>query len=270
MNSNSLVKKILFLSANPKRTSHLRLDEEMREIKEGLRRARKREKFLIESAEAIRYRDLGRAILDFEPNIVHFSGHGEENGLAVEDETGQVNLISAEALGNLFELFTDNVECVVLNSCYSEVQAREISRHIPFVVGMSKAIGDRAAIEFAIGFYDALGAGRGIEFAYRLGCNAIQMAGISESLTPQLLINEPEPIPLVPNGNNVRELYDRLVRLTSMQFTRLMYELEVPAGEIPPTSVASGERAERLLNWVQSPAGCDLSKLQDALNEIIN
>ncbi|NES01160.1 MAG: TIR domain-containing protein, partial [Symploca sp. SIO1B1] len=47
-------------------------------------------------------------------------------------------------------------------------------------------IGDSAAIEFAVGFYDALGAGESVEFAYKLGCNAIRMAGISEYLTPVL------------------------------------------------------------------------------------
>ena len=39
------VKTILVLAANPKTTSHLRLDEEVREIDAGLQRARKREKF---------------------------------------------------------------------------------------------------------------------------------------------------------------------------------------------------------------------------------
>ena len=55
--------------------------------------------------------------------------------------------------------------------------------------GMSKAIGDKAAIEFAVGFYDGLGAGRSVEFAYKLGCNSIEVAGIPEHLTPQLLSN---------------------------------------------------------------------------------
>jgi hypothetical protein len=54
------------------------------------------------------------------------------------------------------------------------------------VVGMNRSIGDRAAIEFSIGFYDALLAGRPVDFAYKLGCSAIQMAGIPEHLTPVL------------------------------------------------------------------------------------
>ncbi len=193
-------RKILILSANPKGTSQLRVDEEMREIKEGLRRSKQREDFVIETIPALRYRDIRRAILDYEPNIVHFSGHGAgEEGLAFEDETGQEKLVGAEPLAKLFKLFADKIECVVLNACYSEVQAKAIAQHIDSVVGMNKAIGDRAAIEFAIGFYDALGAGRTVEFAYELGCNSIEMAGIPENLIPQLLgKNHPGVSPFTP------------------------------------------------------------------------
>ena len=182
------VKKILILSANPKGTSPLRLGEEIREIKEGLKRAKIREQFAIESAEAVRYRDLRRVILDYEPQILHFSGHGVgEEGLVFEDETGHEKLVDAEALADLFELFSDKLECVVLNACYSEVQALAIARNIEYVVGMNQAIGDKAAIEFSIGFYDGIGANKSYEFAYRLGCNAIDLAGIPEALTPQFL-----------------------------------------------------------------------------------
>ena len=105
---------------------------------------------------------------------------------AFEDGTGRLKLVSSEALADLFKLFSERVECVVLNACYSEFQAKAIVRHINYVVGMSKAIGDRAAIEFSVGFYTAIGAGESIEFAYQLGCNAIQLEGISEDLTPVL------------------------------------------------------------------------------------
>jgi hypothetical protein len=150
-----------------------------------------------------------RALLDCQPQIVHFSGHGvgiedvgppstrklaavsnsttEPEGLMFEDETGQPKLVSGEAISSLFALFSDQIECVVLNACYSETQAKAIAQYMPYVVGMKQAIGDKAAIEFAIGFYDALLAGRSIEFAHQLGCSAIQMAGIPEHLTPVLI-----------------------------------------------------------------------------------
>jgi hypothetical protein len=182
---------ILLMSANPVNTTKLRLDEEMREIKEGLKRAKQREKFVIDTAEAVRYRDIHRAILDYEPQIIHFSGHGVgEDGLVFEDETGKVKLIDGEALGELFELFADQVECVVLNACYSQVQAKAIVQHINYVIGMNQAIPDQAAIEFAIGFYDALGAGKSVDFAHKLGCNLIKMSGVSGALIPQLLTKQ--------------------------------------------------------------------------------
>lgn len=184
--------KILILSANPMDRTKLRLDEEVREIKEGLRRAKNRDNFSIETSEAVGYRDIRRAILDHEPHILHFSGHGEgEEGLIFENDNGQAQYLDAKALAGLLNLLAEKIECVVLNACYSEIQARAIAKHINYVIGMSQAIGDKAAIEFSVGFYDALGAGKSIEFAYNLGCSAIQVAGIREHLIPKLLRKEP-------------------------------------------------------------------------------
>jgi hypothetical protein len=109
-----------------------------------------------------------------------------------EDKTGQPHLVSTEAISTLFSLFADEIECVLLNACYSATQADAIAAHIPFVVGMKRAIGDRAAIEFAIGFYDGLLAGRAVDFAFKLGCSAIQMEGIPEHLTPALKQKQPK------------------------------------------------------------------------------
>ncbi len=188
MNSQASVTTILMLSSNPKGTSPLRLDEEKREIEAGIiERSQQRESFRLIKKDAVRTRDLQRAMLDLNPQIVHFSGHGGgEQGLAFEDESGQIKFVNAEALAGLFELFADQLRCVVLNACYSEEQAKAIADHVPYVIGMSSAIGDKAAIEFAVGFYDALGAGRDIEFAYKLGCSVIRLTGIPEHLTPIL------------------------------------------------------------------------------------
>lgn len=180
--------RILILAVNPIVTSQLHLDDELSKIEQALGRSRQREQFEIKSGLAVSYRDIHRAILDFKPQIIHFSGHGAgQDGLVFEDETGQVKLVDALALARLFKLFANLVKCVVLNACYSEIQARAIAQHINYVIGMSQAVRDRGAIEFAVGFYDALGTGESIEFAYELGCINIQMARIPEYLTPKLL-----------------------------------------------------------------------------------
>jgi hypothetical protein len=182
-----LVKTILVLAANPKNTPRLRLDEEVREIDAGLQQAKKRELFDLKQRWAVRVQDVYQSLLDFKPQIVHFSGHGVgDDGLELEDETGKVRLVDTVALAGLFELFASNIECVILNACYSEVQAQAIVKHISYVIGMNKEIGDKAAIKFATGFYNALGAGKPVEFAYELGCNVIQLEGIAEDLIPVL------------------------------------------------------------------------------------
>ena len=185
------VKKILILSANPQSVGRNRLDAEVRAIQMGLERAKKRDQFEIISKWAVRTEDLRRALLDYEPHIVQFSGVGVDNqGLALENETGEVKLVTTSALTSLFELFRDKVECVFFNACYSAKQTDAVSQYISYVIGMKQSIGERAALEFAVGFYDALGAGRSIEDAFKLGCISIDLEGLPESLVPVLKKND--------------------------------------------------------------------------------
>lgn len=196
---------ILIFAANPVDQERLSLDHEVREIENGLRHSRKR--FVVKQQWATRPKDLRRALLDNRPDYVHFCGHGAgRNGIILEGQ-----LVDAEALAGLFSLFSAKTKCVVLNACYSTVQAQAIVRHVDFVVGMNKAIGDTAAIEFSAAFYDALGAGESVEFAFALGCNAIQLAGIPEHLTPELLTRAkpaPPPQPVRPAAQPGAALHD--------------------------------------------------------------
>lgn len=179
--------KILFLGASPIDEIRLRIDEEVRDIENGLKMATLREKFELKSQWAITTKTLQQSMLDENPTIVHFSGHGDVDGIAVEDSIGNAKLIDTAALGGLFELFSDSIRCVILNSCYSESQAVEISKHVPYVIGMKDSIDDKAALAFSVGFYTALGAGKDIEFAYKMGKVAISLEGIAGDDLPTLI-----------------------------------------------------------------------------------
>ncbi len=83
--SNSLtVKTILVLAASPVDQARLRLDLEVREIQEGLQRSKYRDQIKLQSRWPVRINDLRRALLDVEPQIVHFCGHGVDKGLIFE------------------------------------------------------------------------------------------------------------------------------------------------------------------------------------------
>lgn len=185
------MKKILILTANPKSTDRLRLDEEVREIQASVDQSKNRDLFEIITRWAVRVDDLQPILLDHTPQIVHFSGHGGgSQGLALENELGQMQLVSSTALGGLFKLFKANVECVFLNACYSEEQAKAIYQHIDCVVGMNQEIGDKAAIKFAKGFYRAIASNKTYKESFEFGCNLIDLQSIPESSTPVLKIKK--------------------------------------------------------------------------------
>ena len=178
---------ILIFAANLLDESALTLDREFREIQNGLRHSRKH--FNARGEWTLRPADLRRALLDHRPSYVHFCGNGAgAPGIVLEGR-----LADADALASLFALFAEHIKCVVLNSCFSSVQAHAIAQHIDYVVGMSKGVGEAASIEFSTAFYDGLGAGESIESAFKLGRATIQLEGIPDHLTPQLLTRFPTP-----------------------------------------------------------------------------
>lgn len=178
--------RILFLAANPIDTDHLRLGEEVRAIDERLRSAEHRV-FELVSHWAVRASDLSDFLLRYQPHIVHFSGHGSAAGnIILENHLGQAEPVPPQALTRLFRILKDNIRCVVLNACLSAEQAAAIAQEIDCVVGMTKEIGDDAAIRFASGFYRALGYGRTVLTAYELGCNEIGLFDLTDETTSVL------------------------------------------------------------------------------------
>ena len=166
--------KILILASNPRKD--LNLDREIRDLKGVIEKSRNRAQFEVVIELAVQVKDLQQHMLNHEPQIVHFCGHGGgEEGLVFEGNDGGEQWVRAEALSDLFRVvsISTNVCCVLLNACYSEEQANAIVNHIDYVIGMNQEIRDDAAIAFSKGFYQALGYERSIEEAYEFGKNAI-------------------------------------------------------------------------------------------------
>lgn len=180
--------KILFLSANPKDISRIRLDEEMREVDEIIRMGERRDQLELILHPAARPGDLRQALLRHQPHILHFSGHGSPTeGIIVEDKSGNTKLVSTDALAALFRTIKDNLSVVLLNACYSALQAEAIGQVVDFTIGMRKEIGDRSAIVFSAAFYQGLAYGRSVQESFDLGAGALMLEGIPESETPALL-----------------------------------------------------------------------------------
>lgn len=195
-------KKILIIAANPEPEEYgrLSLDNEIREIQDVLRSAQQRDQFDLAFPQvAATYQDLQSSILNENSQIVHICSHGTgEQGLMFSDSAGRAKLVDTEALSRLFKLFANQLECVILNACYSSEQAKAICQHIEYVIGMNQPIGDRSAKEFSFGFYSALGNGRSYEFAYEFGCSSISIGGSKQYVDVPELHQRP-PLTTTPS-----------------------------------------------------------------------
>ncbi len=168
--------KILVLASNPSGTEQLKLNPEIRSIRDSYERSQKRDKFIIVPEPAVRISDLQRIILSEKPQIVHFCGHGSgHQGLILENDQGESQAVSTEALTDLLKILKNRIECVILNACHSHVQGKQINQHINYLIATKKEIRDDAALLFTKGFYDALFNDMTYKEAYELGCNRIHL-----------------------------------------------------------------------------------------------
>ena len=186
--------KILALQANPRKSTVLRLAEEARQIRERLLAHAPSTDLIV--AGAVRPGDLTALIHNYQPDVVHFSGHGTESGdLVLEDGGKRGRAISPELLAAAFTHLAPGVRCVLLNSCFSSVQAKAIANMGPCVIGMRSTISDPAAISFAAAFYRGLAIGKSVREAMGLAVYETKLAGLRDELNPELVVRKGRKVP---------------------------------------------------------------------------
>src|SRR5262245_53280248 len=74
---------ILFLAANPDGTSRIALDEECAAIEREIAMTPGRDDFELRSKWAVTVDDLMRELAGHKATIIHFSGHGNANGIVL-------------------------------------------------------------------------------------------------------------------------------------------------------------------------------------------
>jgi len=104
--------KILFVASNPSDTRYrFFLDNQIREIAQLIRLGVYREGFELVSDWSVSAAEMQAVLLRHRPDIVHFSGHGTNaRGIALEDERGDMKLVSKPGLASLLHLLKDKME----------------------------------------------------------------------------------------------------------------------------------------------------------------
>ena len=182
--------KVLFVAADPFRDlARLELEDEMRAIRRALAQGKAHDTLELEACFGTRTRDLQLALLEYQPQIVHFSGHGDGDGVIyLSDAAGRPAAVGKAALARLFDLLESEVRVVVLNACFSRPQAQAIADVVGCAIGTRGQISDAAAITFGAAFYGAIASGQSVQAAYDQGCAVVRLDKKARNEIPQLLV----------------------------------------------------------------------------------
>ena len=175
--------RVLLMSPDPRDEARLRLGEERREMEDAILRTRFRGSLELHDVASCRVRDIASTLDRYDPNILHFSGHGDNSELVFENDRGEAIAVNKVALANLLGS-QENLKLVILNACYSRDQAQPIADKVGYVVGMEGSILDEDSIAFSREFYAALGHGRTFEAAFE---RAKLVMALTTTMEPHLL-----------------------------------------------------------------------------------
>lgn len=126
------------------------------------------------------YSELITYVLQTRPDILHFSGHGMQDGsLVVKNERNEPHFLSPATLVELIRIFQGEIRLVFLNACWSDVLADALIDDAPSVdavIGMQAPIGDESARVFSAAFYEYLARSESVSRAFDLA--RVQLMGM--------------------------------------------------------------------------------------------
>ena len=180
---------ILYLTADPLKNNPLRVDAELHHVQNEIRRSKFRDSITVEHRPAANLKSLLDGLNDANPHIIHFSGHGNKKGIAMDNASvskPSVEMVSFTLLAKALSASDSKPRVVVLNACDSAAARKPFLMLGLVVISMKRSISDAAAATFAVQFYGAIASGQSVKSAVEQGKIAVEQTSISEADTPQL------------------------------------------------------------------------------------
>lgn len=158
---------ILFLAGTTEGgTQRLRLDREFHDIEAQLRASEHRDRVKVAIVHAVQISDILTAFNRHDPDVVHFSGHGDTDMLLLDGADGRPHELQDEHLGLLLGAARKPIRLLVLNACFSAEQAAMATDYVEAAIGMDLSIADESAKTFAAQFYCSLAEGNSLGSAF--------------------------------------------------------------------------------------------------------
>lgn len=192
---------ILYLTANPNGQERLRVDAEVRMVQNAIRGSIYRDNISLRQHHAADLDSLITGLNDYRPQIIHFSGHGNQDELLTD--TGGLggsneSVLRYDLLAKALSATDSPPSLIVLNSCDSAAAETHLVKKGTAVIGMGDSVSDLAAANFAQKFYAGIASGQSVKSAFEQGRVAVEETSISESNTPKLFTSaDDEPSSMV-------------------------------------------------------------------------
>lgn len=199
--------RVLYLTANPQAVERtitnpdgsvvqegvwLRVDREVRAVKEQIRGSKYRDQIIVEHLSAVTLLDIFNGLNDHRPHVVHFSGHADALGVLLEDEHGSEwgAGLDFPQLARVLGATDSPPDLLVVNACESLEGAEDLLQTVPVVIGMSDSIHDVPAIAFAAHFYAGIASGQSVGSSLDQAKLKMELLALGDEDLPQAKARE--------------------------------------------------------------------------------
>lgn len=187
--------RLALLVSNPEQNASLQTMIEARDIQKAIQSASKGTRFNVKVVLAPTFDDLIDALNQFDPQIVHFSGHGGGSALLLDNESaGQDGgeVLDFDIVARLLASTSAKVRLMVLAACDTVAGAECLLAPSRSIVAMSDSIDDEAACAFSARFYKSLADGATLRNSLEQAKLLLEQKGYEDADLPTLLTSNPK------------------------------------------------------------------------------
>lgn len=176
--------RVLYIASNPKEQRSLQIEEEANELQTKIDAVLTSGALDLRIYSKLKAADLPQTIARVQPDVIHFSAHGEFDGIILSHDEEEV-LLSGEDLVAILTALRVRPKLIVVNACSSEAVASALVKAADFTIGTTAPITNAGAIVMAATLYQHLAASASVMASFnsaRAMLNAVDAGQVKTRL----------------------------------------------------------------------------------------
>lgn len=181
--------RLALLVTNPDRHAPLQTAIEARDIQRAIESSPNGSSFAISIVLAPTFDDLIDSLNRFNPQILHFSGHGGGSTIILDNErAGQDGgeVLDYDIAARLLDTTDAKISLIVLAACDTTIGVERLLSGGRAIIAMSDSIDDEAACAFSSRFYKSLADGVTVEMALHQAKLLLEQKGYADCDLPNI------------------------------------------------------------------------------------